>query len=274
MSHAPPSPLPLAREVQALLRTRRFGQALRGYQTVDSTNTRAMRWADDGAPEGSVVIAEYQTTGRGRHGRSWHADTGQNLMFSVVLRPSLPPPRLNLITLAASIAIAEAVEACVAPLTASIKWPNDVLLEGYKCCGMLLESTLTRPTQATVILGIGLNVNQSSFPDALENRATSLLLQTGRRVPRAPLLADLLGRLERYYEKLGTDEEAAIRRAYETRLHGLGHPTALRLAGQEHPITGLLLGIADTGALRLHTDDGPRTYHAGEVTLDIRDANV
>ena len=265
MSQAPFSTLPLAREVQPLLQTRRFGHTLRDYQTVDSTNTKAMRWAGDGAPEGSVVLAEYQTAGRGRHGRSWQADPGQNLMLSVVLRPALPPQRLNLITLAASIAIAEAVDACVAPLTTAIKWPNDVLLEGSKCCGMLLESTFSASGRATVILGIGLNVNQRSFPPALENRATSLLLQTGRRIPRAPLLADLLGRLERYYDKFGADKEAAIRQAYEARLYGLGHPTALRLAGQEHPITGLLLGIADTGALRLHTDDGPRTFHAGEI---------
>ena len=265
MSQAPSSTLPLVREVQPLLRTRRFGRSLRGYQTVDSTNTTAMRWAEDDAPEGSVVIAEYQTAGRGRHGRSWQADAGYNLMFSVVLRPSLPPPRLSLITLAASVAIAEAVDACAAPLTSSIKWPNDVLLEGYKCCGMLLESTLTGTDRAMVVLGIGLNVNQPDFPPALEDRATSLLLQTGRPVPRAPLLADLLGRLERYYEMLDAADGTAIRQAYETRLHGLGHPTALRLAGQEHPITGLLLGIADTGALRLHTDDGPRTFHAGEI---------
>lgn len=265
MSQAPSSPLPLAREVQPLLRTRRFGQTLRGYLSVDSTNTAAMRWADDGAPEGSVVIAEYQTAGRGRHGRSWQADAGRNLTFSVVLRPALPPPRLNLITLAASIALAEAVEAVTAPLTTSIKWPNDVLLEGCKCCGMLLESTLAGPAKATVVLGIGLNVNQSNFPAVLEDQATSLLLQTGRRTPRAPLLADLLGRLERYYDMLGADE-AEIRRSYEAHLHGLGHPTTLRQAGHERPITGLILGIADTGALRLHTDNGPRTFHAGEVT--------
>ncbi len=267
MSQATSSALPLVREVQALLRTRRFGKALRGYPTVDSTNTTAMHWANDGAPEGSVVIAEYQRAGRGRHGRAWLATPGQNLTFSVVLRPSLPPPRLNLITLAASIAIAETVEAYTATLTTSIKWPNDVLLEGYKCCGMLLESTLAGPTGTTVILGIGLNVNQRTFPTAFEGRATSLLLQTGQHVPRAPLLAELLGRLEQYYETLGTDDEAEIRRAYERRLHGLGRTTTLCMAGHEPPITGLVLGITDTGALRLHTDDGPRTFHAGEIRL-------
>ena len=263
MSH-PASSLPLVREVEPLLKTQRFGRTLRGYQTLGSTNTAAMQWADDGTPEGSVVITEYQTAGRGRQGHTWQADAGHNLMFSVVLRPSLPPARLNLITLAASIATVEAVEAFTTPLRAALKWPNDVLLEGYKCCGMLLESTLAGTGEATVILGIGLNVNQPAFPPELESQATSLLLQTGRQIPRAALLADLIGRLERHYEAL-TEDEAAIRQAYTARLHGLGHPTTLRLTEDGHPITGVILGVTDTGALRLETTDGVRTFHAGDV---------
>ncbi len=263
MSH--PSSLPLVREVQPLLQTQRFGRALRGYESLGSTNTAAMAWADEGAPEGSVVLTEYQTAGRGRQGRSWQADSGHNLMFSVVLRPSLPPARLNLVTLAASIATVEAVEAFTTPLRAAIKWPNDVLLEGYKCCGMLLESTLAGTGEATVILGIGLNVNQPEFPPELEGQATSLLLQTGRQIPRAALLADLIGRLEQHYEALAQDE-AAIRDAYTARLHGLGQPTTLRLTEADQPISGVIRGVTDTGALRLETPDGVRTFHAGDVT--------
>lgn len=268
MSH-PSSSLLLADEVQALLQTQRFGRTLRSYASIDSTNTAAMRWANEDAPEGSVVVADYQTAGRGRQGRTWQAEAGQNLMFSMVLRPPLPPPRLSLITLAASVAMAETVETFTTPLTNTIKWPNDVLLEGYKCCGMLLESTLGGPNQATVILGIGLNVNQSAFPSELAERATSLLLQTGRRTPRAALLADVLGRLEHYYDALGDDDGIAVRRAYTARLHGLGHPATLQLTRRAQPITGVILGISNTGALRLDTTDGVRTFHAGE----IRNAN-
>ncbi|MFQ5571689.1 MAG: biotin--[acetyl-CoA-carboxylase] ligase, partial [Rhodothermales bacterium] len=184
--------LPLAQDTRALLKTRHFGRSMRSYQAVDSTNTAALQWASDGAPEGSVILANVQTAGRGRQGRSWHSAAGQNLTFSVILRPSLPPARLSLITLGAGVAVAEAVEALTAPLSTTIKWPNDVLLEGTKCCGMLLESTLDETGTATVILGIGLNVNQSAFPETLESKATSLLLQTGRHTPRPPLLADLL----------------------------------------------------------------------------------
>ena len=265
MSHPASSSFPLLREVQASLQTKRFGRSLRGYPTLGSTNTAAMNWADEGAPEGSLILTDYQTAGRGRQGRTWQADAGHNLMFSVVLRPPLPPARLNLITLAASLATAEAVEAFTTPLRATIKWPNDVLLEGYKCCGMLLESTLAGADTATVILGIGLNVNQPDFPPELEGQATSLLLQTGQRIPRAALLADLVGRLEHYYEALAEDE-ATIRRAYTARLHGLGHPTMLRFTEEAHPINGIIRGVSETGALCLETADGLRTFHAGECT--------
>jgi len=266
--------LPLVREMRALLQTRRFARTVRGYQTLDSTNTTAMRWAHEGAEEGSIVIAEHQTAGRGRQGRAWEAAAGQNLMFSVVLRPALSPSRLNVITLAASIALAETIETFTAPLTTAIKWPNDILLEGYKCCGMLLESTLAGAARPLVILGIGINVNQPDFPPALEHRATSLLLQTGRRTPRAALLSDLLGRLEQYYDGLGTKQEAAVHTAYRNRLYRLGHPITLRLTEQDHPLTGTLLGVTDTGALRLDTDQGIRIFHAGDVTLDFRSAKI
>ncbi len=266
MPQTKPAALPLARDLAGLLRTERFGRALRGYRSVGSTNTVATAWAAAGAPEGAVVVAEYQTAGRGRQGRAWQADAGHNLTFSVILRPSLPAASLGLVAVAAGVAVAEAVEAFAAPLRAAIKWPNDVLLEGRKCCGMLLESTLGGGTGATVVLGIGLNVNQRAFAPPLEAQATSLLLEAGRPLPLAPLLADLLLRLERHYASLDADGGDAARRAYEARLHGLGRETTLRFTGRQERVGGVLLGITDTGALRLRTADGPRTFHAGEVT--------
>ncbi len=256
----------LAEALAPLLRTRRFGRALRAFATVGSTNTEAATWAAEGVPEGAVVLAELQTAGRGRMGRSWEAHAGQNLTFSTVLRPALSPERLGLITVAASVAVAETVSAFTAPLEAGIKWPNDVLLEGRKCCGMLLESSFSGQKRPTVILGIGLNVNQDAFPPALADRATSMLLATGRHTPRAPLLAALLSRLEHVYDRLVHDE-AALRQAYEARLAGLGRPATLYLAGTPAPVPGVLAGITETGALRLVTKDGLRIFHAGEVSF-------
>ena len=182
--------------IQSGLKTTTFGRTLRYHESVGSTNTVAAAWAKAGAAEGSVVLAEYQTQGRGRLGRTWQAAAGLNLMFSVVLRPTLPPDHLGLISLAAGVALAEAIREQVPSLNPQIKWPNDVLISNRKCCGLLLEASHTSPSNPTVILGIGLNVNQIVFPSALAHTATSLCQECGHEVPRAALLATSLNHLE------------------------------------------------------------------------------
>lgn len=260
--------LPLADDAQERLGTDRFGQAMRSFEEVGSTNERAAAWARAGAPEGAVVLTEYQTTGRGRHGRAWTADKGQNLLFSVVLRPSLSPNRLSLITVAAGVAVAETIEDFVSPHQAVLKWPNDVLLEGRKTCGMLLESSLAPPDGDTVVvLGVGLNVNQTDFPDSLADTATSLRLTTGRPVPRAELLARLLTTLEQRYDAVEGGAATAVRTAFEERLASLRDQTTLHVPGTDQTLSGTVEGITETGALRLRAADGTETtVHAGDVT--------
>lgn len=261
-----PSPLPLLADLDPLLRTERFGRTTRGFETTGSTNTEALRWARVGAPEGALVIAEHQTAGRGRLGRPWTDTSGQGLLFSVVLRPSLPPDRLGLITLAGGVAVAEAVGAWTAPVEPRIKWPNDVLIDGQKCCGMLLESSLDGPIPL-VVLGIGLNVNQDAFPEMLADRATSLRLETGRFVPRPALLARLLERLEHWADRLAAGDEAMLRHAFTERMTGRGEPASVRLTEQDESVEGIIEGIDGTGALRLRTSDRVRVLHAGDVTF-------
>jgi len=259
--------IPLVNDVQDRLSTDRFGREMRGVEEVGSTNTEAAGWAREGAAEGSVVVTEYQSAGRGRHGRSWTAEKGRNLTFSVVLRPSLEADRLGLVTVAAGVAVAEAVEDFVAPQRATLEWPNDVLLEGRKTCGMLLESSLSGRREAeAVVLGVGVNVNQTDFPDELADTATSLRLAAGRAVPRAPLFVRLLRRLEVRYEAVEADDVDTVREAFHDRLASLGEPTTLRVSDREVPIRGVVRGITDTGALRLDTSDGPRVVHAGDAT--------
>lgn len=268
-------PLALVDDVQARLDTARFGQSMRGFETVGSTNTEAAEWARAGAPDGSVVVTEYQSEGRGRHGRTWDAQKGKNLMFSVVLRPALEADRLGLITVAASVAVAEAIDAFLTGHEAALKWPNDVLLEGRKTCGMLLESSLSGAqtaqavTAEVVVLGVGLNVNQTDFPEALADTATSLHLATGRAVPRAPLFARLLRRLEARYDAVQTGDGADVRAAFHDRLAALHGSVTLRESDTGETLTGVVQGITDTGALRLDTPDGPRTVHAGDVTSRV-----
>lgn len=259
--------LRLVNDVQAALDTDRFGQSMRGFETVGSTNSEAAAWARDGAPDGSVVVTEYQSEGRGRHGRTWTADKGHNLMFSVILRPALDADRLGLITIAAGVAVADAIDTFVAPHRTALKWPNDVRLNGSKTCGMLLEASLSGQQQAeAVVLGIGLNVNQTDFPDALADTATSLRLVKGRTIPRAPLFARLLACLETRYDAVQSQRASAVRAAFEDRLSMLGDTVTFRTSDTGDTLTGTVQGLTETGALRLHTPNGPTTVHAGEVT--------
>jgi len=261
--------LPLVEDTRDRLSTDRFGEPMRGVEELGSTNEAAAAWAEDGAPDGAVMLTEYQTTGRGRHGRTWAADKGQNLLFSVVLRPELTPDRLSLITVAASVAIAETIEQFVSPFRAGIEWPNDVLLDGRKTCGILLESSLAPPDGDTVVvLGVGLNVNQTDFPDALADTATSLRLMTGRPMPRAELLAHLLSAIERRYDAVQSPRPSgdAVRAAFEDRLASLHEQTTLRVPDTDQTLSGTVKGITDTGALRLRTAQGTTTVHAGNVT--------
>jgi BirA family biotin operon repressor/biotin-[acetyl-CoA-carboxylase] ligase len=178
------------------------------------------------------------------------------------------------------VAVAEAIDAFLTGHRTALKWPNDVLLEGRKTCGMLLESSLsgTQAAQAqtaqavtaeVVVLGVGLNVNQTDFPEALADTATSLHLATGRTVPRAPLFAKLLQRLEVRYDAVQAGDGADVRAAFHDRLAALHESVTLRESDTGETITGVVQGITDTGALRLDTPNGPRTVHAGDVTSRV-----
>lgn len=261
--------IPLVRAVTPLLRTDQFGHTMEGHTAIGSTNERAANWARDGTPEGSVVIAEEQTAGRGRHGRTWTAAAKQNLMFSLVLRPALSADRLGLITVAGAVAVADTLDDFAAPLRATIKWPNDVFLRARKCCGMLLESSFSGRRTGTpdfVVLGVGLNVNQDRFPPELSDRAISLKQAARRPIERAPLFAELLYQLEQCYRSLFDDDGADIRSAYEARLQRLDQSVTLRATDAGAPVRGVVRGITEAGALRLETNGQLKTFHAGEVT--------
>ncbi len=256
-------------ELPGPLRTERFGRESRWHAAIGSTNTEAMRWASDGAPEGALLGADHQTAGRGRHGRAWSDVPGLNLLFSLVLRPGLPQDRLGLIPLAAGLAVAEAIEKRT-PLAPALKWPNDVLVDKKKVCGILLEGRLTpkNGSQSTMVLGIGLNVNQTEFPADIVGKATSLVLETGQLVPRIPLLANLLNALEEHYDSLATDLGVAVLAGFERRMAGLGTTATVTFPLSGESTEGTILGVAENGALRVATSEGERLFHSGEVSLD------
>ena len=257
--------LPLLADLHSSPDETRFGRPARGFAACPSTNTEAMAWAREGAPEGAIVVTEHQTAGRGRLGRAWNDAPGQNLLLSVVLRPELPPHRLGLVTLAGGVAVADAIAEWTAPVEPRIKWPNDVLLGGRKCCGMLLESSLG--ADPFVVLGIGLNVNQTEFPPPLAERATSLRLETGRLIPRAALLRRLLARLEYWIDSFADGYGASVREAFVERMVGRGERATVHFSDRKPPVEGVIEGVDAAGALRFRTGDTVRVLHAGEVTF-------
>ena len=251
-----------AEAITAGLTTGRFGRPTSFFAEIGSTMPEARRRAEAGAPEGTLVIADAQTAGRGRHGRSWLSEAGVNLTFSLVLRPTLA--QLRGLAVATSLAGVEAVWARTG-LPARIKWPNDLVIHDRKFAGILIDSELQGTEVAHAILGIGVNVNLevARFPD-LAGIATSLAAEAGCPIDRLALLIELLARLERRYDQLLTGpsllpEWTAASATLGRRIR------ATSPAGAE---IGLAEAVDDEGALLLRRDDGTLArLLAGEVTL-------
>jgi BirA family biotin operon repressor/biotin-[acetyl-CoA-carboxylase] ligase len=234
---------------------------------TDSTQRVARDLARDGAPEGTVVIAEVQTAGRGRLGRTFFSPAGLSLYCSVVLRPSVDPTAVPQIALVAGIAVAETVAATTG-LAAAIKWPNDVLVNGRKVAGILTEMEAEVERVHHVICGIGVNLNvpADAFPPELADKATSLLAEMGRPVDRAAFTGRLLGALEARYGTYLAQGFSAMRSEWEGYSSLTGK--AVCVVGPEGETAGRVLGLDDDGALRLEGPDG-RVLRilAGEVTV-------
>lgn len=233
--------------------------------TVDSTNRLAAELARGGAAEGTTVVAEQQTAGRGRLGRTWVSPASVNLYASIVLRPRIPPLEVPRLTLVAGLAVAEAIRDS-GPFEPRIKWPNDVLLDGRKVAGILTELEAEADRVRFVIVGIGVNLNatRADFPPELRTKATSLALASGAPVDRAAFTGRLLTRLDAAYAAFLDGGFAALRHRYEE-LHGLVG-LAVTIDGTP-PLAGTVRGVDDGGALLVETAGGIERVVSGEVTL-------
>ena len=208
-----------------------------------------------------MVIASHQTHGRGRQGKKWLDEAGKNLLFSLILRPRIDIETLGLVTLAASVSVVHTIQPVVENSSeVKVKWPNDVLVSGRKICGMLLESVLSKNRRPVVILGIGLNVNQVSFPKTL-SAATSLRLQTGHFQCLPTILASLLNKLEETYFFLHKEPEKC-RKLYLGHLHGLGNCVSIKGSSS---FRGLIVGVNNSGALLIQTRTEIRAVQSGQI---------
>jgi BirA family biotin operon repressor/biotin-[acetyl-CoA-carboxylase] ligase len=238
--------------VKPLLETEWLGREWRHLDVCASTNDEAAAWARAGAPHGAVVTAGAQERGRGRLGRRWHSPPGESLYFSVVLRPPCEPARLPPVTLAAGVAVAEALAAFeVAP---ALKWPNDVLVAGRKIAGVLAEAACTRERVEHLVIGIGVNLHAAELPDELRAIATSLARERGRAVDGATFTAALCAALERAWSLFLDGGAPAVVAAWRGFARFLG--TRVRVANGRAGLTGVAVDLDDEGALLVRLDDG------------------
>jgi BirA family biotin operon repressor/biotin-[acetyl-CoA-carboxylase] ligase len=241
------------------------------YESVPSTNTEIARLAVEGAAEGLAIVADEQTAGRGRLQRAWSSTKGAGLYFSILLRPRLALDRWPLITFVAALATGDALLE-VSEIQTDIKWPNDLLANERKICGILAEAIET-PSGRAVVLGIGINLTNEAFPSDLLTVATSVANESGRQPERALILATLVNALARWYSLLHEPEGAdKIVAAWSSR-SSYAAGKLVQVTNGNETLQGRTAGIEDDGALRLETAQGIQLIRAGDVT-SVRPATV
>lgn len=251
----------------AALRETIFAGKIHCFQTIDSTNTRAMREAAEGAAHGTVYVADEQTAGRGRGTHAWHSEPHAGLYCSILVRPQMPPANALWFSLAAGLAVQQAVENVTA-LVADIRWPNDLLLGNRKFCGILTEMNAEATRVRYAVVGVGINVNHSQLPLEFKNMATSLRIESGHVWPRAELLVALLQSIDAELRTLMAAEifadatEAILTRMERRSSWTRGKRVTVDEAGG---YTGVTAGLDARGFLLVDTPDGVRTVLSGGV---------
>jgi BirA family biotin operon repressor/biotin-[acetyl-CoA-carboxylase] ligase len=245
-----------------------FAKQIHHYYKIGSTNTEAMQSAAEGAPEGSVFLAEEQLAGRGRGANTWHSARSTGIYCSVILRPAMPPSDVLIFSLAAGLAVRAAVAEIAPQLEPDLKWPNDLLLAGRKFCGILTEMNSEATQVRHLVVGIGINVNQSKFPAELREIATSLRIETGTEWSRVELCGALLKSLDREYRALA--DPAGARRSILRRFEeNSSSARGRKVSVEENPsLAGITEGLDGRGFLQVRTAEGLRTVVSGTVRLD------
>lgn len=263
-----------AEAISALLSTKRFGRSVRILPECESTNALAKRSARGDAADGTVYLTEWQSGGYGRNAQSWHAAPGEDIALSLILRPDVGPDRCGDLSLWAALAVVRALQS-VCGLDAAIKWPNDILIGGKKCCGILSEMATMQGTIAYIVLGVGIDVNAEALPDDIAAIATTLHRESGQRWDRNAIVAAVLNELESLLDSAwhGGDR-AALFAEYAQKSATLGKRVRLAERSGGEALTGRAVGIAEDGALLLESDDGQtQAIHAGALSLTACESN-
>ena len=250
--------------LRPLLRGTMFEAHLHHFYKIGSTNSAAMGSAAEGVPEGSVLLAEEQTAGRGRGANTWQSPRSTGIYCSAVLRPPLPPSDVLVLSLMAGLAVQAAIQQTDSRVQADLKWPNDILIEGKKVCGILTEMNAEATRVRYVVVGIGINVNQASFPKELQ--ATSLRLATGSEWSRVELAAALLKSLDREYRQFvqGPEARSSILRRFAENSSWL-QGKKVRIEENGSAFEGTTEGLDARGFLQVRTAHGMQTVLSGTV---------
>lgn len=269
-------------EIRSRIKTKWAGQTLYYFDETDSTNIQVKRLAEENAPEGTIVIADKQTAGRGRRGRAWESPAGANLYFSLLLRPRIAPDKASMVTLVMALSVAQGIrkimEAPESPVAETkrmglerkigIKWPNDIVIDGRKVCGILTEMSLSLEMDSIqyVVSGVGINVHRQAFAETLQGHATALE-EFGHTISRSELLNAILEQFETYYEKfLAEGSLAPIREEYNAIL--VNRDQEVRVLDPKGEFDGIARGIRDTGELIVELPSGEqKEIYAGEVSV-------
>ena len=253
----------IPQEISHKLGTKIIGRKIYSYETTDTTNDVAHRLAQSGSPEGTVIFSEGQSKGRGRMGRQWLSPKGKGIYLSLILRPDLSPAEAPKITLVSAVAVALAIRKAT-HLGALIKWPNDILINDRKACGILTEMSAEVNTVSYIVLGIGINVNTAKAD--LPKEATSLKIETGEEVPRVELAQEILRELERQYRIFKEKGFKKIIEEWKGLSHTLGEEVKITCHGRK--VEGTASDLDTSGALVVRLDNG-FTEHitAGDVIM-------
>lgn len=246
------------------IHTKWAGKIVHFARETDSTNLWIKRLAKEGASEGTLALAEFQSAGRGRLGRSWEVPEGTSVMMSILLRPKFEPQYAPTLTLVMGMAVAKAVKNL--GFDVSIKWPNDVVVSHKKICGILTEMGVRDGKIDYAVIGVGINVNIREFPEEMADKATSLYLESGKEFDRSQIPGLVMEAFEEYYEKFAaTCDLSGLKEEYESILANYNQP--VRVLAKE-PYEGVARGITDGGELLVEKTDGTIVaVSAGEVSV-------
>ena len=253
-------------EIKSLMHTEWVAKEVLYFDTIDSTNTKAQELAEKGYPSGTLVVADKQDSGKGRRGRSWVSPSGTGIFMTLMIKPDINPNNASMLTLVAALAVAKAITS-VTGEEALIKWPNDIVVNGKKVCGILTEMNAQFDYINNIVVGIGINVHNESFPEEISQMASSLMIEAGgKRFHRAQIIAETMSYFEQYYDTfLKTQDLSALVREYDELL--VNRNKSVRVLDPKEPFDGKAMGITPKGELIVETWESRKLVSSGEVSV-------